>query len=240
MSMELLSFQTDRDELCERFGGGIPRGSLVVLEGEYGAGKSIVVQRLAYGLVKSGTSVCLVSSELTTAGFIDQMRSLDYDLDREFLEERFVFLSVHPMFAPRAPVPDVLRRILEARRMYEKDVIIFDCFSKFLADHLRTHGRSGRAISAMEAVLHLFKRLTSMGKTVVLTFETGQVEPEVATIFKETADMLLSLRFDLVGNTASRRIVVHRISRAKGRFGDIIGFRVEPGVGIVIEIKSVV
>lgn len=238
--MKLLDFGLERDELSDRFGGGLPRGSLVVMEGKYGAGKSILSERLAYGLVERGASASLVSTELTTAGFLDQMESLDYAVELPLLEERLVFIPVHPLLGARAPKQDLLRRVLRARRMYEKDVIVFDCFSKFLADHERSGGREQPALDQVEAVLYLFKRLNSMGKTIVLTFETGQVGDEYAAIFKESADLFMSLEFELVGNTAARRIVVNRLSRAQGRFGDIIGFRVEPGIGIVIEIKSVV
>lgn len=238
--MELLSFKIDRDELAERFGGGLPRGSLVVIEGEYGAGKSILTQRLTYGLIMNDVSVTLLSTELTTAGFLDQIMSLQYDLEEALVNERLVFLSVHPIFGQTAPRGEALQRIVEARKMYEKDVVIFDCFSKFLADHAASHAEGRGPMEGIEGALRFFKRLTSLGKTIILTFESGQVSPQIASIFKESADVFLSLRFELVGNSASRRIIVHRLSRAKSRFGDIIGYRVEPGVGLVIEIKSVV
>ena len=238
--MQLLDFTIDRDELAERFGGGIPQGSLVVIEGKYGAGKSILTQRLMYGLLANKHSVCVVSTELTTAGFFDQMESLDYDVETAILGEQLVFVPVHPLVGHRAPRSDMLRRIVKARRMYTKDVVIFDTFSKFLGDHERISGAGPATMEQIEAALYLFKRLGSAGKTIILTFEHGQVRDEVAAIFKEAADLFLSLDFELLGNTAARRIVVNRLSRAKGRFGDIIGYRVEPGVGLIIEIKSVV
>ncbi|MGQ0536385.1 MAG: ATPase domain-containing protein [Methanobacteriota archaeon] len=237
--MQLLDFSLERDELSERLGGGLPPGTLVLLEGEYGAGKSILAQRLSYGLVENGHSVALVSTELTTSGFLDQMESLQYDVADPIIKEKLVFIPVHPLLSARAPRRDLLRRIVKAKRMYTKDVIVFDSFSKFLADHERLVDEE-TLIAQVEEVLHLFKRLNSRGKTVVLTFEKGQVREGVAAIFKESADLFLSLTFELLGNVAARRIVVNRLARAQGRFGDIIGYRVEPGVGIVIEIKSVV
>ncbi|HVL88034.1 MAG TPA: ATPase domain-containing protein [Candidatus Thermoplasmatota archaeon] len=238
--MQPYGFGLDRDELCERFGGGLPRGSLVIVEGEYGAGKSILSQRLSYGLVQNGHSVTYVSTELTTAGFLDQMESLKYDVEKAVVEERLVFIPVYPLLGARAPRHDLLRRVVRTQKMYTKDVILFDSFSKFLADHERMSGSSAAAMEQIEEALYLFKRLNSLGKTIVVNFESGQVRDEVASLFKESADMFLSLKFELLGNVAARRIVVNRLSRAQGRFGDVIGYRVEPGVGIVIEIKSVV
>lgn len=235
-----LKFDLDRDDLCERLGGGIPPGSLVVLEGPFGAGKSILSQRIMHGLVSNGTSVAYVSTELTTAGFLAQMESLDYDVEEALLDERLVFVPVHPMLGARAPRRELLERIARARLLYTKDIIVFDTFSKFLADHLRASGEGFHSTEQVEAVLHLFKRLTGMGRTLVLTFEEGQVPEAIVATFKEAADAFFSIQFELMGGSANRRIVVRRMSRAAGRFGEVIGFRVEPGVGIVIEIKSVV
>ncbi|MGB0652552.1 MAG: ATPase domain-containing protein [Thermoplasmatota archaeon] len=238
--MSLLDFGMDRDDLCDRLGGGLPSGSLVVLEGRYGAGKSILVQRVLQGLVGHGTSACYVSTELTTSGFLAQMASLRYPVQESLLDERLVFIPLHPLIGARAPRNELLTRIAQARRLYSKDVVVFDTFSRFLADHLRSTGGGNTALEQVEAVLHLFKRLTSLGKTILLTFEEGQVPDGVTALFKEAADLYLSIQSELQGASANRRIVVQRMSRAHARYGEVIGFRVEPGVGIVIEIKSVV
>lgn len=238
--MALLKFDLDRDDLCDRLGGGLPEGSLLVMDGVYGAGKSILVQRLAYGLIENQKSVAYVSTELTTAGFLAQMESLDYDIEEPLMSERLVFIPLHPLLGARAPRGELLERIVRAKRLYSKDIIVFDTFSKFLADHLRARGGDFAATEQIEAVLHLFKRLTSLGKTIILTLEEGQVPDSVSSSFKEVADLYLNIKFELQGASATRRIVVQRMTRAQGRFGEVIGFRVEPGVGIVIEIKSVV
>jgi archaeal flagellar protein FlaH len=236
----LLKIGLDRDDLQDRLGGGLPAGSLVVLTGPNGAGKSILVQRFLYGLIQNKHSLSLVSTELTTAGFLDQMSSLQYDVEQPILEEQLVFVPVHPIFGARAAKHDLLHRILQARLLYTKEVVIFDTLSKFLGDHLRAQGDSYEAMEQIEAVLHLFKRLTSIGKTIIVTLEDGQVKREVSHIFTEAADVLINLDLEISGGAASRRIVVNRLSRAANRFGEIIGYRVEPGLGLVIEIKSVV
>lgn len=238
--MRTLSFALERDDLCERLGGGIPAGVLVVLEGDHGAGKSIVVQRLAYGLLQHEHSLALVSTELTTSGFLEQLQSLEYEVEEPLLSERLVFIPSYPVIGMRSPQGDLLHRIVAAKRLYTKDVIVFDTFSKILADHVRSRPDRTQAMEEIEAALYLFKRLTGLGKTIVLTFESGQVGEDIAVLFKEAADMFLGLKYEVIGNSSHRRIVVQRLSRASARFGDIIGFRVEPGVGIVVEIRSVV
>lgn len=238
--MKSLNFTIDRDDLCERLGGGIPPGSLVVLEGKFGAGKSILSQRITYGLLQHDVKLSYISTELTTAGFLHQMDSLKYDLEEVLMNEQLVFIPVHPLLGARAPRDQLLSRIAKARKMYENDVIIFDTFSKFLADHLRAKGGGFEATEQIEGVLYLFKRLTSIDKTIILTFEEGQVPPDVAATFKEAADIYMQIGMETTGASTTRQLIVHRMSRAPGRFGEVIGFRVEPGLGIVIEIKSVV
>lgn len=243
-----LGFKIDRDELSERLGGGIPRGSLVVVEAPYGAGKSILVQRILYGLLENGHSVGVVSTELTTLGFISQMRSLDYGVENHLLKDHLLFLPVYPLVSDRYVPPDLLARLRGASDLWAKEVVVIDTFSKILTDQARTmEGRSGQALltggesvqAETEETLYHIKRLTSIGKTVFLTIEPGRMPEGLLDLFRDASDVHLSLDFSLVGNTASRRIVVNRFSRAKGRFGDVIGYRVEPQVGLVIEIKSV-
>lgn len=247
-----LGFKVERDELSERLGGGIPSGSLIVLEGPYGAGKSITAQRIMYGLLENDHTVGVVSTELTTLGFVRQMKSLDYKVEKHLLERRLLFYPVYPLVGQRQVPHDLLARLRSAARLYEKDVVVIDTFSKLLADQRRAlEGRaptdaaihpSDAAKSLaheVEETLYHLKRLTANGKTIIITIEPQHIPDAVRNLFRDASDVHLSVEYQLIGATASRRIVVNRFSRAKGRFGDVVGFRVEPGIGLVIEIKSV-
>lgn len=234
------SFQIEDDDLCERLGGGLPEGSLVIVVGPNGTGKSVIAQRMMEGLLQNHHDVTYVSTELTTKGFFAQMDSLGYkSLHEAIPQEGLVFLPTHPAIGARAPREERLERLVRARRMYEKDVIIIDAFSKFLRDHLRDRDEAS-AMDEIEAVLHLFKRLTGTGRTVLLTLDPNQADSRAMEPFIESADVLLQLEKQVVGNAGVRRIIVERMSRAANRYSEVIGYRVEPGVGIIIEIKAVV
>ena len=58
----LLKIQIPNDELHRRFGGGIPGGSIVIIEGDRGTGKSIFSQRLLYGFLKNNYSEKTIAS----------------------------------------------------------------------------------------------------------------------------------------------------------------------------------
>lgn len=234
-------FDIKQDDLCQRLGGGLPKGAIIVMEGVVGAGKSVLTQRITQGLLQNGVRVGYVSTELTTRSMLDQMDSLGYkEAWAAIPNEKFVFVPTHPVIGERSPRAARLGRLLKARKLYALDVIIFDTFSKLVGDHMAEHDDKTEAMDTVEAVLHLFKRLTGFGKTIILTMDPTQAEASALEPFAVAADIYFRIEKERVAGTTSRRIVVERMSRAARRYAETVGFRVEPRVGIVIEIKAVV
>jgi len=128
------------DQLNAELGGGFPPGSIVLMEGDYGAGKSALSQRFSYGFTQEDTTVTYLSTELTVSGFIDQMHSLSYDVTSELLEEQLLFLSAD--FDSGGALrgnedkerKELLKRLMDAEAMWEPDVIIIDTFDAILRD----------------------------------------------------------------------------------------------------------
>jgi flagellar protein FlaH len=238
----MYQFHLERDELASRLGGGMPEGALVVVEGEFGTGKSILVERLLYGFLANKHSVTLVSTELTTLHFIEQMHSLDYQVEEFLLNRNLLFLPVYPVLGFRGGKVDLMDRLLNAKRMYESDVVCIDAFSSLVKDWVRAvpKGTSQNAIvSRIEDALYLFKLLNANGKTVILTLQPGDMPEEIASVLKAAADVYMTLKIDVVGNVVSRSLFVRRFERAEKSVSDIVNYRVEPKVGFVVEIKSV-
>lgn len=232
----------DRDELSDRLGGGLPHGSLVIIEGEFGTGKSILLQRLLYGLLHNGSKVTVVSTELTTLHFIEQMASLEYPVDEHIFSRSLLFLPVYPVLGFRGRKTDLMDRLLNAKKMYESDVIAIDAFSQLVKDWVKALGTEADERfkeERIEDALYLFKLLNAKGKTVVLTLQPGDMPEDVASALKAAADVYLSLKLDSVGGVVSRSIFVRRFSRAEKNVADIVPFRVEPKSGFIVEIKSV-
>ncbi|MEA3201670.1 MAG: archaeal flagellar protein FlaH [Thermoplasmata archaeon] len=232
----------DRDELGDRLGGGLPSGALCILEGEFGTGKSIIGQRLVYGLLKNGARVTVVSTELTTMHFIEQMHSLDYPIEEYVFNRNLLFLPVYPVLGFRGKKTDLMDRLLNAKKMYESDVIFIDAFSSVVKDWMQAQepGTSKRDMNArIEDALYLFKLLNSRGRTVVLSMQPGDLPDEIASVLKAAADVYITLKLDSVGGVVSRSLFVRRFSRAEKPVADIVPFRVEPKTGLIVEIKSV-
>ena len=235
-------FHLERDELADRLGGGLPKGALVVVEGEYGTGKSIIAQRLVFGLLKNGASVTYVSTELTTPHFIEQMHTLDYSVEEAIFARALLFLPVYPVLGFRGKKTDLMDRLLNAQKMYESDVIVIDAFSSIVKDWMRSLGddvSEAEKVARIEDALYHFKLLNAKGKSVVLTFQPGDVPDDTSSVLKAAADAYLSCKVDSVGGVVSRSIFVRRFGRAEKAVADIIPFRVEPKTGFIVEIKSV-
>jgi len=233
-------FNLDRDELADRLGGGLPSGALAVVEGEFGTGKSILSQRMVYGLLKNSARVSYVSTELTTLHFIEQMHTLDYPVEEYIFSRSLLFLPVYPVLGFRGKKTDLMDRLLNAKKMYESDVIIIDAFSSIVKDWWRSSpGTEEEKTEKVEDALYLFKLLNAKGKSVVLTFQPGDVPDGISGVLKGAADAYLSTKVESVGGVVSRSIFVRRFGRAEKAVADIIPFRVEPKTGFIVEIKSV-
>ena len=67
---------TGNVEIDKKLGGGIPVGSMTLIEGESDSGKSVLCQQLIWGSLYDGFQVTLYTTENTVKSFVRQMDSL--------------------------------------------------------------------------------------------------------------------------------------------------------------------
>jgi flagellar protein FlaH len=231
----------DRDRVNNAFGGGFPEGSIVLLEGPDGGGKSVVSQRCAYGTVTEGTATAYVSTELRAPEFIDQMHSLGYDVVRPLLDDRLLFL--HAPVDARGPdgERDLLGRLFGTGTLWRGDVVFVDCFGALLRNDpsFDDAASAGEADHAMERVVRSLKRAVASGRTVFLTVDpTGLDETSLGPL-RSVADVYMTLDTTTVGQDIRRSLVVRRFAGMASPVDDTIGFSVEQGRGITIESRTV-
>jgi flagellar protein FlaH len=241
----------DHDTLNDELGGGIPRGSIVLMEGEYGAGKSVLSQRFNYGFCQSGANVTYLSTEFTVSGFIQQMHSLSYDVTEELLNEDMLFLhadldSGGGTFSGDPEVDEgsrkqLLKRLMNADTMWEPEAITIDTFDAILRNDPKFEAliRQNEERQAALEIISFFRDLVSDGKIVILTVDPTTVDEEAIGPFRSIADVYLRLQMVEVGNDVRRNISVKRFAGMGQQVGDTIGFSVRSGTGIVIESRSV-
>ncbi|MFW6383907.1 MAG: ATPase domain-containing protein [Halodesulfurarchaeum sp.] len=240
----------ERDRLNDELGGGIPQGSIVLVEGDYGAGKSALSQRMAYGMCQQEIPVTLLSTELTVPGFIDQMHSLDYGVEEHLLDEKLLFLHADVDTggnAIRKGTQDdsnrkkLLKRLMDAEEMWQADVIIIDTFDAILRNdpNFEALVRQNEERQAALEIISFFRDIVTEGKVIVLTVDPSTVDEEAIGPFRSIADVFLELQMAEVGNDVRRSIQVRRFAGMGEQVGDSIGFSVRSGTGIVIESRSV-
>ena len=61
-----VTIRTGRVEIDQQMGGGIPQGSLTLVEGKHGTGKSVFCQHLVHSALDSRKSVAFYSSETSS------------------------------------------------------------------------------------------------------------------------------------------------------------------------------
>ena len=238
----------DHDRLNKELGGGVPRGSIVLAEGDYGAGKSAMSQRFTYGFCEEGHSVTYLSTELTTRGFIDQMHSLSYDMVDHLLDENVLFLhadigdsNTFSGGEKKQERKELLRRLMEAEVMWDSDVVIIDTFDAILRNDPKFEAlvRQNEERQAALEIISFFRDIISEGKVVILTVDPTTLDEEAIGPFRSIADVFLELEMVEVGNETRRQINVLRFAGMGEQVGDTIGFSVRSGTGIVIESRSV-
>lgn len=225
------SFLLDRDELNQMLGGGFPKGSLIMIDGPSGSGKSALCQRFAFGLLDSKITVTYVSTQLTTKNFIRQMNSLDYPIGIRLLRGELLFIPVFPLLKDSKPRIDFIKRLMSAEVLFEKNIIIIDTLSALI--------RYGTDPEKSLELISFFKKLTGMQKTIIITMDSTEMPQNVVNEFKDASEILMTLKLRQMGTEMLRTIMINKYSRPEMQVGAMIGFKVEAKSGVMINISGV-
>jgi archaeal flagellar protein FlaH len=228
---KIVSIHLDRDELNRNIGGGIPTNSLILIEGKDGAGKSILAQRIAYGLLEHDHTVTYISSELNTAGFIEQMASLEYDCKYHLLDEKLLFLPMFPFLGKTKLQPNFLDRLFKERKIFANQFIVFDTLSFLLIKDTITQEKSFEIIKTL-------KNMNNLNKSIIFCVDPQHLNEKFLTLLRSVADVYFNVEIKLFAGNVIRVINIQRFKRPGDNIITTIPFKVEPGKGLAIEIAS--
>ena len=96
-------FVVETDSLADSMGLRLPNRSLYLLQGKVGAGKSLIAQRLIHGMVQNGVKVLVITTELTTRGWIEQMESIGYGMTEAMRMGQVMVLSRYGNYGKSLP-----------------------------------------------------------------------------------------------------------------------------------------
>lgn len=233
-----------RDQINQELGGGIPTGSIVVIEGEYGAGKSAITQRFTYGFCETGQTVTYVSNEIELSDFVTQMHSLSYDVVEHILDQNLVFLHAElesGSFSGDGERKELLTRLMDADEMWNSDIIVIDTFCSILRNDPQFEAliRNNDERQAALEIISFFRDIVSSNRNIILTVDPTNVDQEVIGPFRAIADVYIILEMIEVGNDVRRQMSVKRFAGMGSQVGDTVGYSVRSDTGIVIESRSV-
>jgi flagellar protein FlaH len=203
---------------------------LYVLQGVVGAGKSLIAQRLVHGMLDNGVKVLVVTTELTTRGWIEQMESIGYGVTDALREGRLMIFSRFGTVAEARP--DVgIDDVLNSEAVEEADVVILDSASALMPDDLDDKQRF--------ELMQKLRKITSEGRSVMLCLDPDEMNHKLLHNMRASAEVVLDLSTALIGGDLKRSIVVTRFLRAAGPVQTSVGWRVEPSMGFIVDITAV-
>ncbi len=219
------TISTGNEEIDKKLGGGIPVGSLVLIEGESDSGKSVLTQQMMWGSLRDGHRVSLLTTENTFKSLIRQMQSLNLDIIDQCLLGWF---KVYPVKAMRAKegTDHALQELLRAVGLqHTRDVVIIDSLTSFIAH------------SPVENVMGFFeecKSLCDQGLTVILVAHSYAFSDSTLVRISSLCDAHLRLHLDNLGDRLMKILEVAKVRGAQRHTGNIVSFDVEPGWGMRI------
>jgi flagellar protein FlaH len=211
---------TGNGDLDSKMGGGVPFGSLTLIEGDSGAGKSVLSQQMMHGCLVDGYKLSLFTSENSVKSLVKQMRSLNMDiLDYLLLDKLRIFPIETARLGKEAP-PTLIKAMKQEKN---RDMIFIDSLTSSIPQ------------SSDKEVVGFFedaKRLCGNGTTVVTIVHSHGVTRELLTRIRSLCDAHLQLRTEEVGNKLVKTLEVTKVRGAEQTTGNIVSFEVEPGWGI--------
>ena len=223
-------FDVETDSLADTMGLRLPNRSLYVLQGVVGAGKSLIAQRLVHGMLDNDVKVLVVTTELTTRGWIEQMESIGYGVTDALREGRLMIFSRFGTVAEARP--DVgLEDVLNSEAVEEADVVILDSASALMSDDLDEKQRF--------ELMQKLRKITAEGRSIMLCLDPDEMNHKLLHNMRASAEVVLDLSTALIGGDLKRSIVVTRFLRAAGPVQTSVGWRVEPSMGFIVDITAV-
>jgi len=223
-------FTLEQDSLSNAMGARLPNRSLWMIQGEVGSGKSLISQRLIFGLLENGSKVLVITTELTTRGWIEQMESIGYPVTDFIASGMLMVFSRFGVIAEAKEGVDLFD-VLESDAVEKADVVVVDSASALIPE--------GMDSTQHLATLQKLRKICSESRSLLLTVDPHEMDGRLLHKLRSSCEVLLDMNTGFVGGEIKRTIVVTRFLRAAGPVQASVGWRVEPYMGFIVDITAV-
>ncbi len=227
-NVDNFDFGVIQDSLGQSMGTAIPNRALMLVCGGIGSGKSIIGQRMSFGMTANDIKVALYTTELTTRGWLEQVSSIGYYMDKRIDEGKFHLISSFGVIADESDEQVTILDILEAAPSKDAEVVIIDRASELMPPEM-----GGKQL------LSALRKFTSEGRTLILTIDPDEMDSDSLRDMKNSAEVLLDMMTAVVGGQLVRTVGVTRFLRAAGPVTERIGWKVMPEMGFIVDITAV-
>ncbi len=218
---------TGVSEIDEKLGGGIPVGSLTLIEGHADSGKSVLCQHLTHGTLSSGQAcVAYYTTENSVRSLITQMDSLSLFTLDHFLSD---YMRIYPLTF-RTYLQDGQRPFFVMTHHFSQlpkrfKLIIVDSIT-LLVSH-----------SNPVAIIDFFsqcKNLCDEDRSIILVAHSYAFEEDMLSRTRSLCDARFRLRLEQVGDRMVKLMEVLKVRGADRSTGDVVSFDIEPRLGMRI------
>ena len=211
----------------EKLGGGIPLGSLCLIEGHSDAGKSVLCQHLTNGTLVTGeASVAYYTTENNVRSLISQLDSLAMYVLDHFLADRLrIFPLVFRSNMQGGQKPFYVLTHHFSRLPQDFKLIIVDSITLLVAH------------SNPVAIIDFFSRCKEQcdeGKTIIVVAHSYAFEEDILARTRSLCDARFRLRLEQVGDSMIKILEVLKVRGAERSTGDVVSFDIEPKLGMRI------
>ena len=214
-------------EVDERLGGGIPVGSLCLIEGHSDAGKSVLCQHLTHGTLSSGqASVAYYTTENNVRSLISQMDSLSLSTLDYFLADRLRILPLTfhgNMQGGNKPFFVLTHHFSRLPERFK--LVIIDSVTLLIS-----HSNS-------VAIIDFFSRckaLCGKDRSIIMVAHSYAFEEEMLSRTRSLCDARFRLKLEQVGDSMIKLMEVLKVRGADRPTGDVVSFDIEPKLGMRI------
>ena len=223
-------FILEQDSLSNAMGARLPNRSLWMIQGEVGSGKSLISQRLIYGLLENGSKLLVITTELTTRGWIEQMESIGYPITEYIASGRLLVFSRFGVIAESKKGVEIFD-VLNSDAVEKADVVVVDSASALMPNELDS--------AEQVSVIQKLRKICSDSRSLLLTVDPVEIDEKLLHKLRSTCEVLLDMQAGFAGGEIKRTIVVTRFLRAAGPVQATVGWRVEPFMGFIVDITAV-
>ena len=228
-NLEVIS--TGNSEIDKKMGGGIPKGSMTLIEGESDSGKSVLSQQMIWGSLYDGFDVTLYTSENTFKSFIKQMTSLSLDVSDFVLLRKLKVFGIKASKSDMTPEMALTILLASIQQYVNPTLVVVDSLTTFV-----THTSIEETMTYFEAC----KASCDVGTTVVNVVNSYAFGEAELSRVRSMCDAHLKLRTEQVGDIMVKVLEVAKVRGADMSTGNAVSFDVEPMLGMrIIPISKV-